>query len=405
MRLSIVIVTHNRREALLRTLGILAANPPIRGGEFEVLVVDNGSTDNSAHDALRAHPAARVILRPTNEGVSARNYAFAHARGEYVALIDDDSYPLEDAVQRSLAYMDANAKVGAVVGRVELPDGNCEASALPTVAINCAVCIRKNVLDKVGGFPKEFFRQAEEYDLSFRIWRAGYTVERFEDLVYRHEKVAGNRWPAWIHRLDIRNNLILLERYLPTDLRREYGRDWVLRYRAMARHAGHSFAALQGRVQGFSWKFREVWHGRQTLDEDTIENIFGLRQQADAVAAWASHHNIKRVALADFGKNTYATYRACKRADLDIVALGDANPAFRGLRYRNIPIVERSPNVDGVVLTNVNPAQIHRRLDTINAAFGGPVLSLWTPRFLAQPQDAFAIRTQDDANKLLRRSA
>lgn len=405
MKLSIVIVTHNRRDALLRTIGVLAANPHIRAGEHEILIVDNGSTDNTAHDALRAHPAARVIRRPTNEGVSARNHAFVHARGEYVALIDDDSYPLGDAIERSLAHMDANPRVGAVVGRVELPDGNCEASALPTVAINCAVCIRKKVIDLVGGFPREFFRQAEEYDLSFRIWRAGYRVERFEDLVYRHEKVVGNRWPAWIHRLDIRNNLILLERYLPADLRREYRRDWVLRYRAMARHAGHSFAALQGRVQGLSWKFREAWRGRQTLDEDTIENIFGLRQQADAVAAWASHHNIKRVALADFGKNTYATYRACVRADLEIVALGDANPAFRGLRYRGIPIVERSPMVDGIVLTNINPAQIHRRLDTINAAFGGPVLSLWAPRFLAQRAVPITLQRPTTAEMPMRRSA
>jgi hypothetical protein len=123
-----------------------------------------------------------------------------------------------------------------VVGRVVLPDDRFEASALPGVMINCAVCIRKSALDEVGGFPVEFFRQAEEYDLSFKLWKAGYSVERFEDLVYRHEKAPGNRAGAIVHRLDMRNNLILIERFFPPKMRRFYREDWTNRYLALARH-------------------------------------------------------------------------------------------------------------------------------------------------------------------------
>ena len=83
-----------------------------------------------------------------------------------------------------------------------------------------AVCIRKSVLDPSAGFRREFFRKAGEYDLSFRIWEAGYSVERFEDVVYRHDKVMTGRSSALAHRMDLRNNLILVERYLPARLRR-----------------------------------------------------------------------------------------------------------------------------------------------------------------------------------------
>ena len=77
--------------------------------------------------------------------------------------------------------------------RVELPGGQCEAPALPCVLLGGASVVRKAVLDRTGGFSPEFFRQAEEYDLSFRIMRLGHRIERFEDVVYRHEKAPGGR--------------------------------------------------------------------------------------------------------------------------------------------------------------------------------------------------------------------
>src|SRR5690606_38545746 len=120
------------------------------------------------------------------------------------------SYPLGDTVTAGLAHLDREPGCAAVGGRVELLDGRYEASALPAVAINCAVVMRKRVIDEVGGFPAEFFRQAEEYDWALRAWGAGYRVDRFEDLVWRHNKAPGNRTPGAIHRYDVRNNLILL---------------------------------------------------------------------------------------------------------------------------------------------------------------------------------------------------
>ena len=99
-----------------------------------------------------------------------------------------------------------------------------------------ASVISKSVLDTVGGFSPEFFRQAEEYDLSFRILSSGFRIERFEDVEFFHEKVPGGRSSALTHRMDLRNNLILVERFLPRELRRAYRRDWIRRYSAFALH-------------------------------------------------------------------------------------------------------------------------------------------------------------------------
>ena len=386
MRLSVVIVTHNRRTSLRATLDALADNGDLPHGSMEVLIVDNGSTDGAGDEARRDDLDVTLLRRERNEGVSARNHAFAAARGEYLLLIDDDSYPLEDAATRSMGYLDEHAKCAAVVGRIELPDGRLEASALPGVVANGAVVLRKSVIDAVGGFPTEFFRQAEEYDLSFRIWNAGWRIERFEDLVYRHEKAGGNRAAAIIHRMDMRNNLILVDRYLAHPWRKAYRADWMQRYHALARHAGMAAAAWRGRLGAWPWRLRAMLGQRQTLSEPAFEAIFGIREQARRVAEWARQHSIRRVVIADLSKNIRATRLACEQAGLEVLGVADGHPAFANLAWSGLEVgpdaaaLRRSP--DGVVLSTVNPARVAGRVAELGGAFGGPVLALWEPQRL-----------------------
>ena len=228
MKVSYVIVSHNRRESLLKTLGMLETNTPLPRNAWEAWVVDNASTDGSVEAIRTTFPSARIIQRECNEGVWARSHAFARLQGDYVVLLDDDSYPVGRAVVDSIGHLERNPTCGAVVGRVVLPDGSLEACALPTVMISCAVVVRKSVIDRVGGFRLEFFR----------IWQAGFSVDRFEDVVYRHDKVLTGRSSYHAHRLDLRNNLILVDRFVPASLRPLMRRDTIQRYAALARHVG-----------------------------------------------------------------------------------------------------------------------------------------------------------------------
>lgn len=386
MRLSYIIVTHNRRDALLRTLEILRRTTPLPQSEWETLVVDNGSDDGTPRAVQALFPEVRLICLGRNEGVWARSYAFAPARGRYVVLLDDDSYPVGDAVVRSMAYLDVRPRCAAVVGRALLPDGSAEACAMPAVMLSGAVCLRRSVLAEVGPFRREFFRKAGEYDFSFRIWEAGYTVERFEDIIYRHDKVGAGRNAAFAHRMDIRNNLILVERYLPPDLRQIYHEDWAARYTALAIHAGHAVAARRALLEARLWRMREALRGRQTLSEGTIEAVFALRHQARAVRRWSNVISGNSVVIADFSKNIYATYRACLEAGLTVSAVADNNPAFLGHNYRGVPILADAEALArpcaGVAVSNVNPAQIDGVIRRIRCRYDGPILRLWEPRFL-----------------------
>ena len=183
MKLSYVIITRNRREALLRTLECVRENTPLARRSWEVIVVDNASDDGSAEAVAKQFRGVRMICLTENEGMPARNHGFREARGRYICMLDDDSYPTGDAIPKSIAYLERHPTTAAVVGRVELPGGECEGAALPCVLLGGATVVRKRVLDATGGFSPEFFRQAEEYDLSFRILRGGHHIERFEDVV------------------------------------------------------------------------------------------------------------------------------------------------------------------------------------------------------------------------------
>jgi GT2 family glycosyltransferase len=386
MKLSYVIVTFNRRGPLLRTLDILHRTTPLPAGEWETWVVDNGSTDGSCQSVREQFPDVHLIERPSNEGVWSRSYAFAPARGQYLILLDDDSYPIGDAAAKSIEYLETHPGCAAVVGLVLLPDGSYEACALPAVMLSGAVCIRKSVLSHIGGFRKEFFRKAGEYDVSFRIWEAGYSVERFEDVIYRHDKVMTGRSSALAHRMDLRNNLILVERYLPARLRPAYRDDWRQRYTALARHAGCGGAATAGLWQARGWRMRETISGRQTLSPGPLEAIFDLGHQERAVGAWAREQRVRSVVIQDFSKNLFATYRGCLEARLTVRAIADGHPTFAGMKYRGVPILAPdaalSLEPEGIVISNVNPAQIDLAVEQCKKMFAGPVLRLWEPRFI-----------------------
>lgn len=392
MRLSYVIVTHNRRQPLARTLAVLPTVTPLDSDQYEIRVVDNGSTDGTAAMIRRDFPQVKLMERATNEGVAARSHAFEPARGEYLILLDDDSYPIDSTVADSLAYMDRHPRTAALVGKVLLPDGKLEACAMPAVMLSGAVCLRRSAALEVGPFRPEFFRKAGEYDLSFRLWQAGWSVERFEDLVYRHDKVMTGRSSDQAYFMDLRNNLILIERYLPRDMRRAYRKDWLRRYARIAHSAGCDHAIRRAVAEARQWAQQERHTGRQTLSGPVLQTLFEWEQQRKAVADWARRLAIRSVVIADYSKTIYATWRGAKLAGLQVRCIADNSRAFAGEHYRSIPIAGDSAAfssmVDGVILSNVNPAQIEDRLQSLGRLFRGPILRLWHPRLFkpaAQP--------------------
>jgi GT2 family glycosyltransferase len=384
VKLSYVIISYNRQETLLKTLARLKKITPLSSNQWETWVVDNASEDGSADAVQRKFPNVHLIRNKANEGMYARNHAFKQCSGKFIISLDDDSYPADTrSVGLMLSHMEANATTGALVGRVVLPDGSLEGPALPGVLMGGASCLRKSVIEATGGFRKEFFRQAEEYDLSFRIWRGGWRVERSEQVIFRHEKVAGAGRPsALVPKLDLRNNLIIAQRFLPEKFRQIYWNDWKHRYAALASKKTSRVEIQKAILSAWAWRLRDAFFGRPTLDDAAMENIFQFRQQANLIGQWARRNSVWRVVLADFSKNIYSAYNAAACCGLQLRCIADDNAAFEGVEYRGLPVVRtheafEGGGIDGVILTNINPAQVDARALHLSRVFHGPVLRLW----------------------------
>lgn len=183
---SVIVPTRNRRPLLALTLLSVQRQ---RHVDVEVIVVDDGSTDETSAMLSRLEPPVKVIRHERPQGVSAaRNHGIAEARGEWVAFLDDDDLwsPDKLALQLEALRRDGTqwAYAGAVdiapdqtviAGRPPLPPDRIVAelpaqNLLPAGASN--VIVRKAWLPSAAVFDGRLYHSAD-WDLWIRLARQG----------------------------------------------------------------------------------------------------------------------------------------------------------------------------------------------------------------------------------------
>ena len=167
MLITVAICTRDRAASLARTLDSLAAMAP-PGGPFEVLVIDNASTDDTP--AVAARFAARLPLRLEREarpGLShARNRAVAAARGAYIAWTDDDVAVDADwlaAYARAFAHWPEASVFGGPIVPVLLPP------VTPWVRDNIALLASALAVRDLGAAPGALAADALPYGANYAV--------------------------------------------------------------------------------------------------------------------------------------------------------------------------------------------------------------------------------------------
>ncbi len=386
--LSVILATHNRREILLDTLEHVRACglPP---GEYEIWVVDNGSSDGTAA-AVAACPDVKLIRLSRNRGACAKAHAIERARGEFLLLLDDDSYPRPGCVQRMIQRLDSDPRLAAAGFTVHLPDGSQECSALPCIFVGCGVGLRTQAVRAVGGLDPSFFMAAEEYDLAFRLLAADWRVQVFGDLQVEHLKSASARRSRRLSYCDIRNNLRLIARYLPQPHARVYQRDWLERYRWLAEHAGHESAYRRGVAAGRARSLVERWtYRRWRLMHAVLEEIFSWSFVQTRMNELRMR-GMRRIVLADLGKNVYAFWRGARATGLQVLAIGDDRFARSGRFYRDARIVPLEQTLrmhpDAFVVSNTSYVHADARQRELSRITRVPVYSWFLPPAERVPQ-------------------
>lgn len=181
-RVSVIIPMYNAAPYLAETLASVYAQTY---QDFEILLVDDGSTDNSLAVAHSFESRARIFTQSNNGPSAARNLGFKHAQGEYLAWLDSDDLWHPDLLKAQVSYLDANSQVALVyaeswafiqygtrrvvvdkVGYTIKPDlklllyGDC----IPTNTI----LLRRSCYEQVGGMNEALVR-AEDYEYLMRI--------------------------------------------------------------------------------------------------------------------------------------------------------------------------------------------------------------------------------------------
>ena len=123
LRLSVIIVSWNVRDLLLNCLRSLREQMQLSPSEWEVIIVDNGSSDGTVEAVRQLEPGAQVIANPDNPGFGrANNQAYRLARGKIVLLLNPDTVIRERAVDRLLAKLEEYPRAGIIGCRLLNPD-------------------------------------------------------------------------------------------------------------------------------------------------------------------------------------------------------------------------------------------------------------------------------------------
>ncbi|MEE8148633.1 MAG: glycosyltransferase family 2 protein [Longimicrobiales bacterium] len=123
--LSIVIVTWNSRDDVLRCLDAVESGKPAL--DVEVVLVDNASSDDTVSAVRSRYPHVRIVENSTNRGFPrANNQGLEIARGRHILLLNPDTQVGSDTVGTCVETLDVEAEVGAVGCRLLYPDGSVQ---------------------------------------------------------------------------------------------------------------------------------------------------------------------------------------------------------------------------------------------------------------------------------------
>ncbi len=250
LQVTIVLLNFNNFELTAACLRSLSA---LEHKIFEVLVVDNASSDSEAARLAQEFPSATVLPQKKNLGFAGGcNVALREAlnrSSEYVLLLNNDTFVAPDCLTEMLHCIELDARIGAVSPKIFFaarPDRLWYAGAdfnpwtgrvithgykhadeaefnLPrdiTQATGCAMLIRGTALSEVGLLDENFWAYVEDLDLSMRLQARGYRIVYAPKAHVWHWdgatviKAAGSGSQALRQYLSTRNMLFLARKHL-----------------------------------------------------------------------------------------------------------------------------------------------------------------------------------------------
>ena len=214
MKLTVIIVSYNVKFYVEQCLNSL--EKALEGIDSEIFIVDNHSRDGSVSYLSKRYQDINIIDSSHNLGFArANNIAYRQSSGEYVLLLNPDTFVGEDTIRKAVDFMDEHPRAGGVGVKMLNPDGTFAKESrrgLPTPMTSfykmCGLCerfpasrifgryymsyldrdeaarievisgafflLRRSATDAVGCLDEDFFMYGEDIDLSYRLLKGGF---------------------------------------------------------------------------------------------------------------------------------------------------------------------------------------------------------------------------------------
>ena len=204
-KVSIIIVNYNGKELLQKCLDSLLK---VNYNNFEIILVDNNSTDGSIEFITKNYPSLIIIKLDSNKGFAEPNNVAAKiSKGKYLLFLNNDTVVTPNFISEMVKVMETDKKIAICQSLLLKPDGSVDSSGdfidhLGVVynskteideirevssARGASMLVRSDIFEKLDGFDQKFFVTFEDVDLCWRSWILGYRVLIIPTSIVYHE--------------------------------------------------------------------------------------------------------------------------------------------------------------------------------------------------------------------------
>ena len=204
-KVSIIIVNYNGKELLQKCLDSLLK---VNYNNFEIILVDNNSTDGSVEFITKNYPSLIIIKLDSNKGFAEPNNVAAKiSKGKYLLFLNNDTVVTPNFISEMVKVMETDKKIAVCQSLLLKPDGSVDSSGdfidhLGVVynskteideirevssARGASMLVRSDIFEKLDGFDQKFFITFEDVDLCWRSWILGYRVLIIPTSIVYHE--------------------------------------------------------------------------------------------------------------------------------------------------------------------------------------------------------------------------
>jgi len=319
---SVIIVNLNGMEHIESCLASLFRQTY---SDFEIILVDNGSTDGSLYYVRRNFPKVKVLLLEKNTGFAyATNRGIAQTSSPYIALLNNDIELEANWLQHMVGTLKGHPQTGAAAckmlnffdrdiidaagdvltravsaearGHGEKDSGQYDVADYVFGPCAGAAAYRREVFDQIGLFDERFFAFYEDIDLDFRMQSSGWKVMYVPAAVCFHKRGAtAQTMQRMAVKLHVRNNILFVLKNVPSrTLIRRLPSILKSRLRVWSAYSrkGHAVAVLQGLMEALM-RVPEMLSERKTVQSQrkvTVEYIESLMDFSAAQALSAKGH-------------------------------------------------------------------------------------------------------------------